>query len=86
MIEDEKCMQRYWIILLSTLAWVMISPAPSIADPNPSPRPSQKRQSKGRLPREKEAEGTQAPNRFDADMVTKSQYEYHGQPLEVDTD
>lgn len=43
---------------------------------------------KGRVKRfrEKEAEGTQAPNRFEADTVIKSQYQLDGQPLEVDPD
>ena len=36
--------------------------------------------------REKEAEGTQAPNRFQADTVIKSQYKLDGQLLEVDPD
>src|SRR4051794_24719745 len=36
--------------------------------------------------REKEAEGTQAPNRFEADTVIKSQYKLDGQLLEVDPD
>jgi hypothetical protein len=41
---------------------------------------------KGRVTREKEAEGTEAPNRFEADTVLKSQYRLDGQPLEVDPD
>jgi hypothetical protein len=41
---------------------------------------------KRRGPREKEAEGTQAPNRFQADTVIKSQYKLDGQSLEVDPD
>jgi hypothetical protein len=41
---------------------------------------------KGKIRREKDAEGTKAPNRFDADINTKSKYHYGGQPLEVDTD
>lgn len=42
--------------------------------------------SKGKRIREKEAEGSQAPNRFDGDPVIKSKYELNGQPLEVDPD
>lgn len=53
-----------------------------------SPAKSQKR--KGRAPREKEAEGTQAPNRFDSDIIIKSHYvdpnDPSGKSLEVDTD
>ncbi len=44
------------------------------------------RKSKVRAPREKEAEGTQAPNRFDQDVIFKSKYELDGKSLEVDTD
>ncbi len=36
--------------------------------------------------REKEAEGSQAPNRFEADSVIKSRYQLDGEPLEVDPD
>lgn len=49
-------------------------------------RSSHDQTKKGRTRREKDAEGTQAPNRFDADINTKSKYRYGGQPLEVDTD
>jgi hypothetical protein len=45
-----------------------------------------KKKSKGKKPREKEAEGTQAPNRFEAETFIKSRYEYNGQSLEVDTE
>ena len=41
---------------------------------------------KKRIPRERDAEGTQAPNRFENEMIIKSRYELNGQPLEVDTD
>lgn len=37
-----------------------------------------------RVPREKEAEGTQAHNRGIKDAVIKSQYRHNGQELEVD--
>lgn len=39
-----------------------------------------------RIPRERDAEGTQAPHRFENDILMKSRYELNGQPLEVDTD
>ncbi|OFZ83205.1 MAG: hypothetical protein A2583_01985 [Bdellovibrionales bacterium RIFOXYD1_FULL_53_11] len=35
---------------------------------------------------EKEAEGTKAANRFEADPVIKSRYRHGGEPLEVDPD
>lgn len=41
---------------------------------------------KGKRSREKEDEGTQAPQRFEADTVIKSKYELNGQSLEVDPD
>jgi hypothetical protein len=63
------------------------------SEPNPAPTsdstaaPVAKPRSKVRRgAREKEAEGTQAPNRFEADTVIKSQYKLDGQPLEVDPD
>jgi hypothetical protein len=49
-------------------------------------KPAQLVKPKGRIVREKEAEGTKAPNRFDTDIIIKSRYEYNGQSLEVDTD
>jgi hypothetical protein len=36
--------------------------------------------------REKETDGTTAPNRFEADTVIKSQYKHEGEQLEVDPD
>ena len=44
------------------------------------------RKPKGKVHREKEVEGTQAPHRFESDAIFKSKYELNGQPLEVDTD
>jgi hypothetical protein len=61
------------------------APAASSGDEEeaaPAPKPKKVR----RGVREKEAEGTQAPNRFEADTVIKSQYKLDGQPLEVDPD
>lgn len=59
-----------------------------VPKPQPSVQPQQKRSKirKGRVRREKEAEGTQALNRFDADLILKSKYELNGQSLEVDPD
>ena len=36
--------------------------------------------------REKETEGTEAPNRFKTDTIIRSQYQLDGKPLEVDPD
>ena len=49
-------------------------------------RDSNHQRKKKHAPREREAEGTQAPNRFDQDLIIKSRYELNGQSLEVDTD
>jgi hypothetical protein len=40
----------------------------------------------GKKLREKEAEGTEALNRFESESFIKSRYEFNGQALEVDTD
>ncbi len=47
---------------------------------------TKRKKSKGRVSREKDTEGTQAPNHFDKDILFKSKYELDGKPLEVDTD
>lgn len=56
------------------------------AQPVEKPLRAEKKKVKGRVRREKEAEGTQAPNRFESDITIKSRYQYGGQSLEVDTD
>jgi hypothetical protein len=62
-----------------------LSEMPQVSPEKEKVRPVKKK-SKGRMPREKEAEGTQAPNRFDPDTFIKSRYELNGQSLEVDTE
>jgi hypothetical protein len=47
---------------------------------------SSKKTGGGKRTREKEAEGTEARDRFKADTVIKSKYKLDGQPLEVDPD
>ncbi len=47
---------------------------------------AQKKAKGGKGTREKDADGSEAPDRFKADTVIKSQYKLNGQPLEVDTD
>jgi hypothetical protein len=45
------------------------------------------KKTRGRSAGEKDAEGTEAPNRFNnTDIIIKSKYELNGQSLEVDTD
>jgi hypothetical protein len=68
----------------STEAIAITPEAPSL-DPAESTSKKTKR-SKGKVAREKEAEGTQAPKRFDTDIIIKSKYQLNGQALEVDTD
>ena len=57
------------------------SPSSSFGD---TPQPSVHKKKK--LPHEKDADGSLAPNRFENDIIIKSRYELNGQPLEVDTD
>lgn len=47
-------------------------------------RPSKKK--KGKVSREKETEGTEAPSHFQADSVIKSKYHSGGESMEVDPD
>src|SRR4051812_14766188 len=58
-----------------------VAPSTSSSD---APKPKPSRKLRGVIKREKEAEGTKAPNRFDPDIINKSKYELDGQPLEVD--
>jgi hypothetical protein len=60
-----------------------------VAEPSPGVNPEvQVKTSSGgaKRTREKEAEGTEARDRFKADTVIKSKYKLDGQPLEVDPD
>lgn len=43
-------------------------------------------QKKGKRTRETEAEGSEAPRRFEGDPIIKSRYEHNGESLEVDPD
>jgi hypothetical protein len=66
----------------------MTTPAVETVAPSaPAPRSAKPRsRKKGSAPREKETEGTEALDRFEADTVIKSQYHIDGKPLEVDPD
>ena len=79
---------RFFFMLIMML-WVF-GIAPSVfAEDEPSPvapPKSVKKKHSGKLSSEKEAEGTEAPNRFEADTVIKSKFQLDGQPLEVDPD
>jgi hypothetical protein len=86
-------MSRYWLVLWivalapATLwgegATPTASPAPAPAAPSTTSKP---RTVKGKQAREKDNEGTEARNRFQADTVLKSKYQFNGEPLEVDPD
>ncbi len=53
----------------------------------PAPAPTASRKPRRTLaPAQKDAEGTEAPNRFQADTVIKSTYKLEGKTLEVDPD
>lgn len=76
------------------------SPEASAVEPMPKKTPEPERPALSSVPskpvpktlgskrkREKEIEGTKAPNRFDAEgVIIKSHYRSKGAPLEVDTD
>ncbi|MGK5089737.1 hypothetical protein WDW86_19470 [Bdellovibrionota bacterium FG-2] len=57
------------------------APAPE----SPTEKPT-KNKKKGTKTGDKETEGTQARNRFEADTVIRSKYQLNGEQLEVDPD
>jgi len=75
----------FGVLMMFFLPRVTWLPNEIRAEPTPSaPTPSSSPVRRKLL--EKEAEGTKAPNRFEAEIVIKSQYTLDGQPLEVDPD
>jgi hypothetical protein len=60
--------------------------APPPQSSAPVPATKAKAAPKGKRYREKEAEGTEAPDRFEANTVIKSKYTLEGRTLEVDPD
>ena len=62
------------------------SPSKSPGNETSGETVSKSRSSKGKHPREKEIEGTEARDRFQADTVIKSKYQLNGEQLEVDPD
>lgn len=60
--------------------------SPAQSAPAKKPKKSKSAKNSKNKDREKETDGTQAPNRFEADRVIRSQYELNGQQLEVDPD
>lgn len=61
-------------------------PQQQVVDTKAPAAPKKKLRPKGNATREKETEGTEAPDRFEADTVIKSQYKLDGKQLEVDPD
>ncbi|MCM2321780.1 MAG: hypothetical protein NDJ90_00790 [Oligoflexia bacterium] len=60
--------------------------APPAGERVAAPPAATKKKLKGKNAREKEAEGTEALDRFEANTVIKSHYQLNGEPLEVDPD
>jgi hypothetical protein len=94
-------MTRFFLVPLAVVLWVTWSaPRGSRADETVAPasasttsaapaapvKPAKARNPKGKRSREKEIEGTEARDRFQADTVIKSKYQFNGEQLEVDPD
>lgn len=83
-------MKPYLLLLVMTsisiAAWSQAAPSAA-----PSTSPAAAEGGEGDVPvrgrkGSKQADGSQAPNKFEADPVVKSQYTVEGRPLEVDPD
>ena len=93
-------MKPLWITTFSVLVALTLGPSPRIvhadeggdgdsdssaaAPKEDTPAPPKKKGTKRAS--EKETEGTEAADRFQADTVLKSKYRVNGQQLEVDPD
>jgi hypothetical protein len=66
---------------MSAAAQAPLPASPLAPSPTSTRRPRDTKRDSG-----KDAEGTAAPNRFEAETVIKSQYTLDGKPLEVDPD
>ncbi len=91
-----------WVValLLSSVVWAQEAPpADTSASAAAETTPAEGEESDGgdddapvvverkvKRVREKEADGSQAPNRFTGDPVIRSRYQLNGQSLEVDPD
>lgn len=76
------------LLLSASVAWPEAPPT-GYNELETPPSPAVKKQvkkSKGKAKSEKETEGTEAKDRFQADPVSKSQYKLNGENLEVDPD
>ncbi len=75
------------VILLGATTRVGANQPVPAATPGTPGKASKTLKKKGKRSRaETEAEGTEAPNRFEADTVIKSRYQLNGEQLEVDPD
>ena len=79
------------LIAVASLFWVCgiaqcDEEVTSESPPSQVVKKNAKVKAKGNATREKETEGTEAPDRFEADTVIKSQYKLDNKPLEVDPD
>jgi hypothetical protein len=91
-------MKAWFVAGIVLLAWAVVAgPRATHADEvtgdegdtvskAPATPVKKKAKAKGSATREKETEGTEAPDRFEADTVIKSQYQLDGKQLEVDPD
>ena len=61
-------------------------PSSPVAEDASVSAPTNKKKKRAPRVEQKENEGTQAKNRFEADTILKSEYHVNGQPLEVDPD
>lgn len=77
-------LRTFAALMLFSSAWVGAAETQSHSPTKPKSTNSKTK--KGSRSREKEAEGTEAANRFAEDPVIKSQYRQGGEPLEVDPD
>jgi len=73
-------------LVLSSVAVADEPVVPGPPGPVASANPVSSSQRKSKVTREKETEGTEAADRFEADTVIKSKYHLDGQQLEVDPD
>jgi hypothetical protein len=76
-----------WVVVSLAFPAFAVEPPPLAQEQQPAKPAKRKGAGKKRdRSREKETDGTQARDRFEANTVIKSKYESGGQPLEVDPD
>ncbi len=95
-LKNWGCMFLFFVLqALAEEPTIYVTPTPtSVVTPTSvpssgssiSPKSSSLKTKGKKVRREKEAEGTEAADRFEADTVIKSQYRLDGKSLEVDPD